>query len=116
MSAGFEVSGEVFWGTNGAVEAYVEALAEQAAARFGPDAPLAAFFRDERDAFYTGKIVFLDEFLAVPQFRSQLLEVFDAATEQLLREGAFTDYGREWVESTMRPLRARLAGAPGPPA
>jgi len=116
MSAGFKAAGEVSWGTNGAVEAYVEALAGQAAARFGADDPLAAFFRDERDAIHTGKIVFLDKFLAAPEARSRLVELFDAATEQLLREGAFTDYGRQWVESTMRPLRARLAGAPGPPA
>jgi hypothetical protein len=113
MSAGFKVAEEVFWGTNGAVEAYVEALAEQAAARFGPDDPLAAFFGDERDAFAVGKIVFLDKLLTGPQWRGRLVELFDAATEQLLREGAFSDYGREWVESTMRPLRARLAGGPG---
>jgi hypothetical protein len=69
-----------------------------------------------RDAFYGGRIVALDEFLAPPQSRSRLLEVFDAATEQLLRDGVFTDYGREWVESTMRPLRARLSGGPGAPA
>ena len=116
MSAGLKVAGEVFWGTNGAVEAYVEALAELAAARFGADEPLAAFFRDERDAFFTGKIVFLDKWLEGPQARSRLVELFDAATEQLLREGAFTDYGRQWVESTMRPLMARLAGGPGAPA
>ncbi len=116
MSAGFKVAGEVYWGTNGAVEAYLEALAEQAAARFGPDDLLAAFFRDERDTFHTGKIVFLDKLLAVPQARGRLVELFDAATEQLLREGAFTDYGREWVEAVMRPLRSRLAGGPGTPA
>ena len=116
MSAGFKVAGEVFWGTNGAVEAYVEALAEQAAARLGPDDPLTTFFRDERDTFHTGKIVFLDKPLAVPETRSRLVELFDGATERLLREGAFTDYGRQWVESTMRPLRARLAGDPGTPA
>ena len=116
MSAGFKVAGEFFWGTNGAVEAYVEALAGLAAARFGPDDPLSAFFCDERDAFFTGKIVFLDRFLTSPQSRRRLVELFDGATEQLLREGAFSDYGREWVESTMRPLQARLAGAPEAPA
>lgn len=116
MSAGFKVAGEVFWGTNGAVEAYVEALAGQAATRFGPDDPLAAFFRDERDGFFGGKIVFLDELLTGPAWRGRLVELFDAATEQLLREGAFTGSGQKWVESTMRPLRARLAGGPGAPA
>jgi hypothetical protein len=31
----------------------------------------------------------------------------------LLREGAFTEYGREWVESVVAALRARIA-AGGP--
>ena len=31
MSAGFKVAGEVFWGTNGAVEAYVETMAAASA-------------------------------------------------------------------------------------
>jgi hypothetical protein len=110
MSAGFKVADEVFWGTNGAVEAYVEALATQAAARFGPDDALAAFFREERERFFTGKVVFLDELLAGPAVRGRFLEVLDAATEQLLQEGVFTEYGREWVESVMERLRGRIAG------
>ena len=41
MSAGFKVAGDVFWGTNGAVKAYVEAMAADAAARFGAGDRLA---------------------------------------------------------------------------
>lgn len=109
MSAGFEVAREVFWGTNGAVEAYVEALAELASGWLGPDAPLAAFLRDERDGFFSGKVVFLDEWVADARGRGQFLELLDAATERLLREGAFTEYGREWVGSVVAALRARIA-------
>jgi hypothetical protein len=64
MSAGFKVADEVFWGTNGAVKAYAEALAAQATARLGPDHPLSVYFQEERDGFYSGKILFLDEWLA----------------------------------------------------
>jgi len=39
--------------------------------------------------------------------------LLDAATEQLLREEAFTDSGREWVASVVAALRARIA-ARGP--
>jgi hypothetical protein len=109
MSAGFKIKGEVFWGTNGAVEAYVEALAAQAAARFGPDDPLAAFLRDEREVFYSGKIVFLDEWLGDADARRRFLEILDAASEQLIKEGAFTDYGREWMNSEITRLRVRIA-------
>jgi len=63
MSAGFKVADEVFWGTNGAVEAYAEALAAQATAQLGSDHPLAVHFREEREAFYGGKFLFLDEWL-----------------------------------------------------
>ncbi len=109
MSAGFHVAEEVFWGTNGAVEAYVEALAALAAARLGPDAPLSAFFQEERDGFFGGKVVFLDEWMTEAAGRHRLLELLDAATEQLLREGAFTEYGRVWVGSVVTALRARIA-------
>jgi hypothetical protein len=112
MSAGFKVADEVFWGTNGAVEAYAEALAVQAAARLGPDHPLSIHFREERDGFYGGKILFLDEWLADAAGRERFLELLDAATEQLLREGAFTEYGLEWVGSVVADLRARIAGEP----
>jgi hypothetical protein len=110
MSAGFKVAGEVFWGTNGAVESYVEALAVQAATRFGPDSPLTVFFRGERDGFSSGKIVYLDKWLTDAAGRERFLELLEAATEQLLREGAFTEYGREWVASVIASLRARVVG------
>jgi hypothetical protein len=114
MSAGFKVDEEVFWGTNGAVEAYAEALAAQAASRFGPDDPLTVFFQEERDGFYGGKILFLDEWLADAAGRERFLGLLDAATEQLLRNGAFTEYGREWVASVVASLRARVAGEQRP--
>ena len=110
MSAGFSVGEEVFWGTNGAVEAYVEALAAQAAARLGPDAPLAVFFRGERDGFFMGKVVFLDTWLADGPSRERFLGLLDAATEQLLREDAFSEYGRKWVATVIARLRGRVAG------
>ena len=110
MSAGFKIADDVFWGTNGAVEAYAEALAAQAVARLGKDAPLARFFQDERDGFYSGKILFLDPWLTDSDEREQLVGLLDTATEQLLREEAFTEYGREWVASVVASLRARVAG------
>lgn len=109
MSAGFDIAGEVFWGTNGAVESYVEALAEQAASRFGPDDRLAIFFREERECFFTGKVVFLDKVLTDVESRRRLVEALDAATEQLLLREVFTAYGKAWVESTISQMRARVA-------
>ena len=109
MSAGLSIAGEVFWGSNGAVEAYVEALAAEAGARFGPDAPLAAFFRQEREGFFMGKVVFLDHLLEEDAPRQQFLDSFGAATAQLLREGGFSAYGREWAASLGAWLRVKLA-------
>jgi hypothetical protein len=108
MPAGFDFAGESFSGTNGAVTAYVESLAAHAASRFGPNDPLAVFFRDERDGFFPGKFVFLDEILVNTDDRKRFLTLLDAATEQLLIEGAFTDYGREWVATVVTALRNRI--------
>lgn len=110
MSAGFKVADEVFWGTNGAVEAYAEALAAEAAAQLGSEDPLTVFFQEERDGFYGGKILFLDEWLTDATGRERFLGLLDAATERLLRDGSFTEYGREWVASVMASLRARVTG------
>ena len=110
MSAGFKFADDVFWGTNGAVEAYAQALAAQATARLGTDDPLSVYFQEERDGFYGGKILFLDEWLADAARLERFLGLLDAATEQLLRDGAFTEYGREWVASVVASLRARVAG------
>ena len=114
MSAGFEVAGEMFWGSNGAVEAYIETLAALAAKRLGPDAPLAMFFRNERDRFQMGHVVFLNDRLTDAAGRVQFLDLLDAATEQLLWEEAFTEYGQEWVASVVTELRTRIA-EPVPP-
>ncbi|MGL6075849.1 MAG: hypothetical protein ACRC8S_16965 [Fimbriiglobus sp.] len=114
MSAGFKFAGEVYWGTNGAVEAYAEALAAQAAAWLGPDHPLAVHFREEHEGFFSGKILFLDEWLSDAASRERFLQLLDASTVKLLREGAFTQYGLDWVESVVAAMRARVAAVVSP--
>ncbi|QJW97841.1 hypothetical protein [Frigoriglobus tundricola] len=111
MSAGFKVAGEVFWGTNGAVEAYLEALAGRAVTSFGAADPLSVFLRDECDGFSMGKIVYLDEWLRDALARDRFLELLDAATDQLRRDGTFSEYGREWVSSVVSELRVRIVAA-----
>jgi hypothetical protein len=107
VSAGFDIAGEVFWGTNGAVEAYLEALASEAAARQGVNGPLAAFFRAERNGFFPGKVVVLDGCLTTPADRERFAALLDAATERLTGERRFTDAGGRWVSTVIAALRAR---------
>ena len=116
MSAGFKVAGRVFWGTNGAVETYLEELATVASARFGPESRFARFFGYEREAFAMGRIVFLDAWLTDPVAREQLVELFEVATQQLLRDDAFSEYGQAWVAAVIPELQARIAtgGAESP--
>jgi hypothetical protein len=56
MSAGFKVAGEVFWGTNGAVEACLEVLAAQAAVRFGRDDRLGSPAEESRIGDFTWQL------------------------------------------------------------
>jgi hypothetical protein len=109
MSAGFAVAEEVYWGTNGAVEAYVDSLTVLAAERLGPKAPLTTFFREQQECCFPGRVVFLNDVLIDVDHRAQFLELLDAATEQLLREGAFTEYGQKWVSTEVAALRAKVA-------
>ncbi len=111
MSAGFKVKDKVFWGSNGAVETYLEVMAAQAADRLGSDDPLTVFLRSEREQFFMGKVVFLDNWVNDPSRRSQLSALLDAATDELLISGPFNDYGKEWIASVMGELRARIASA-----
>jgi hypothetical protein len=109
MSAGFKIAGDIFWGTNGAVEAYVEALLSLATDRLGSDDPLTVFLQDERDGFSMGKIVLLDEWLRDASSRERFLGLLDAATERLLKQGTFTQYGQQWTSSVLSELRDRIA-------
>ncbi len=109
MSAGFSLGNQVFWGSNGAVESCLEVMAAQADDRLSPDDPPAVFLRDEREQFYRGKVVFLDDRADSVSRRRQLLELVDAATQEMLHSEVFNDYGREWVKSVLAELRASLA-------
>ena len=111
MSSGFDFRGEMFWGSNGAIEEYIKVMADEAAARFGPDAPLSVFLQYERDARYTGMVVFLDEDLTDAVRRRQFLEMLDVASEQFLRGNVFTPSGCEWIRTVIADLRARIASA-----
>jgi hypothetical protein len=108
MSAGFKLDGVVYWGTNGAVEAYLEAMEPAARRLFGADDPLVEFLREQREEFFMGQVVFLDQHLEAPGGASRLLRLFDAATADLLESGTFTEYGRTWVTTVVVDLRAKL--------
>jgi hypothetical protein len=116
MSAGFSFAGRVHWGTNGAIETYLESLSQVAADRLGPDDRLAAAFREARDGFHMGTVIYLDGILTEPGDPGQFVRLLDQATDRLLREQAFTEYGREWVATEIRALRDRLAEADPPAA
>lgn len=110
MPAGFSYSDEGFWGTNSSIEVFVETLAGLAAARLGPDAPLAAFLREELEGFFVGKVVELDDVLRDAATRAVFVELLDTATSRLLEDGAFSDRGRVWVSTVMGALRDKVAG------
>ncbi len=86
-------------------------MADEAAVRFGPDAPLSVFLQDERNMFSMGRIIFLDEELTDAVRRRQFLEVLDVASEQFLREDMFSPSGCEWIRIVIAQLRARIASA-----
>ena len=109
MSAGLSINDTAAWGTNGAVKALVGAMHREAAERLGSNAPLTVFLRSEHDAFFIGKVVFLDDWAKDAEGRSELLEVMDSGVEQLLKQGIRGDYGRDWLSQILASLRTALS-------
>ena len=109
MGAGFHINEQVFWGSNGAVEAYVEKMAERSAACFGADHPWTQFFREEREGFFPGKVVFLDQLVSDAESRAPLIALLDFATNEILERGTFSDVGRQWIAETISALRSHIA-------
>jgi hypothetical protein len=110
MSAGFEVADEIFWGTNGAIEAYVESLGAAAARLYGPEDPLARFLRGQLEGFFPGIVVVLDEHVVGRDACERFLRALDESTQQLLGGETFSDLGREWVATVMVRLRQKVVG------
>ena len=108
MSAGFNIDQKTFYGTNGAIEAYIEAIANLAEARFGAEDEIALFFRDAKRGYFMGMIVFLDPVLRDATSRARFNELLDAATEDLLRQNVLTELGRSWVSTRIAEFRQHL--------
>jgi len=114
MSAGFDFRDETFWGSNSSIESYLEALENQSATRFGNADPLTVFFREEREGWFTGKVVFLD-FILTDHARCEVfVQLLDAATDQLLAADAFTEFGRTWIQETLGRMRQMILDATWP--
>ena len=108
MSAGFKLRDKIFWGTNGSIEVYVAAMAEQASLLFGHDAAIAAFFRGKLACFFSGTVITLDPMLDGIGARERFLVVLDAATQDLDQKDTFSEIGREWVHDTIGELRRHI--------
>jgi hypothetical protein len=111
MTAAFKFRDELFWGTNGAIEGYLEALADRAFGLFGPGDQQGEFFRYERESWSMGKLVALDELLTDRPACKKFLQILDASTEKILQDDVFTDLGKEWIRTTVSALRSRVADA-----
>jgi hypothetical protein len=119
VSAAFHFDGEAFWGTNGSVEAYLESLRDSAERTYGPSDPVAVFFRNARDGFFGGNVVYLDECLVDEGACRRFVRILDEATAELLGNNAFTDLGRNWVATVIAELRQKVVEAslrPCPPS
>jgi hypothetical protein len=111
MPAGFNINGKTFYGSNVAIESYIEAIAKHAQARFGAEDEVAVFFRDAKRGYFTGMIVFLDPVLRDAASRARFIELLDAATEDLSRQNMWTERGKAWVSTRIPEFRQQLASS-----
>jgi len=109
LSAGFDFGGQVHWGTNGAIEAYLESMVRIGYERLGRTDPVPAALDDELVGFFPGKVILLDPILRTTSDREHFIQLLDAATLDL--EWSFTDLGRRWIATEIRELRARIVSS-----
>src|SRR5262249_11324650 len=110
VSAAIACGAELVWGSNGAIELYLEQLAAAAAVHGGPDDRLVRFFAFERAAFNMGAVVQLDTLLGDPAQRTHLLQVFDDATSRMRDCGELTEHGVQWLEAAAPQIRRLISG------
>jgi hypothetical protein len=112
MSSGFTIGTETFWGSNGAIGTYIAVMMDLAVGHFGAQDPLAVRLTQEhefRRSGAIGTVVLLDEWLLDADSRDRFCWLLDTATDQILRQGTFTDAGREWIATVVTRLQARIA-------
>lgn len=112
MSSGFTLGTDTYWGSNGAIATYIAVMADLAVGRFGAQDPLAVRLTQEHEFRRTatmGSVVLLDDWLQDAESRARLCWLLDAATDQILHQGTFTDAGREWIATVVTRLKARIA-------
>ena len=112
MSSAFHIGDDTFWGSNGAIDTYVEIMKDLAVAHFGTQDALAVHLTEVHEYFRTGarsRVVLLDNWLLDAESRDRFLWLLDTATELVLRQGTFTDAGREWIAMVVSKLRTRIA-------
>lgn len=97
MSAALKLKGELFWGTNGLVEACLEAFADSAEPGIREDDAIAAWCRQERERFFPGAVVALDPLVETGAIRNRLALVVARSEELLKRNGGLSDAGVAWV-------------------
>src|SRR5262245_61475805 len=101
MSAAFSIRDRDYWGTNGAIETYLECMARLAVDTPGTDPVLTAWLAEEGEAFYGGYMVFLDQVLTNERLVFQFVELLDRATAEFLQGGEFTQVGKDWIRETI---------------
>ena len=87
-------------------------MADEAAARLGPNDPLARFLAEERDRSYSGTVIFLDSIPTGAESRAAFIQLLDAATVEVTRRNVFAGVGRSRVDTTIRAFRQWLAASP----
>jgi hypothetical protein len=108
MSAGVSFSDEVLWISNQLVEALLGALANQAEACLGPAHPMSCSFRESFEGYYSGFIVFFDEWAGDKETKEHLLSIMSAAADDLCRQKVLTEYGEQWLKTEFQEMIRKI--------
>jgi hypothetical protein len=112
MSSAFHIGDDTFWGSNGAIDTYLEIMKDLAVAHFGAQDPLAVHLtevHESRRSSARSRVVLLDHWLLDTESRDRFLWLLDTATDVVLQQGTFTNAGREWIAMIVTKLRTRIA-------
>jgi hypothetical protein len=115
MPAGLQCRGKIVWGTNGMIEACLDAFEKIACERYGISDEIVSWCRSQRTAFFPGAVVEMDSLVQTDDARRRILSVVLKSFATLKKDFSLTDVGKAWVDLELPKVLTLVEGKKADP-